>query len=43
MTNNSIVDWLTQLGIKNELNTNDILSGSTVNSVMKKTIENYKN
>jgi hypothetical protein len=38
MTNNSIVDWLLQLGIKNELNSGDILSGNTVNLVMKKTV-----
>ena len=37
----SLVEWLSKLGVSKELNNNDILSGVTVNSTLKKIIPGY--
>lgn len=42
-SSSSIVDWLISLGISNLLTTDDILSGNTLHTILKRTIDSYKN
>jgi hypothetical protein len=42
-SNSQIVDWFVSLGISDILTTDDILSGNTLHSILKKTVPGYKN
>jgi hypothetical protein len=37
-----IVDWFVHLAISDMLTTDDILSGNTVNTILKKTVPGFK-
>ena len=41
-SNSMIVDWFVSLAISDMLTTDDILSGNTVNTILKKTIPGFK-
>lgn len=42
-TNSIIVEWFVSLGISDLLTTDDILSGNTLHTILKKTVNGYKN